>query len=1020
MSTFADFALLAAVPSYGGAEILRAQRILPMGPGPRVHLAILGRNDSVARRIIAAAHAGSAVLHPSLARIFEVCRFDGVSYAVGDPSEGLDLSALLSRSRRPLPYELALAVAAMLGRVGVALHDAGGPGSRGGPAGFASVVSGGLGLEVVFLETTGAVRLRPLSAAGIDPDVPSALRAPEEAISMAADVYSLGRLLMAMLSGDASGLTMPRLSASSPMATLLAQMVQRRPEQRPHLHDAITRLEQALRERNISAADQAVRAALQGPYKQFVVDPGLALDASPHIIHELRVRLPYVYGAIERLWPSVNPGFAPAPPVFAALAAPPVPLLGNGGTDDDDDDAPVFSDQKPKRRRPRTAATLRIDANEMAAAVAAADAAGPLVEEQPKRRSSRPTVKTVIIPTAEMIKGLPNGGATPSDDDDDGAFDNSGIAGRAASSRPQHTVLFDEGFSPFAPPPPQAAPVPFHEDLDDDDPGGPTRELELSPPSVFSAPPPPSPPPAPAKRPPRPPTLAALAVFDNGDDDIDDADDDPELAPIEGSLFQRLQAAEAAEAAAATRAMPSRAPSSPPAAAVPSRRQAPTIDAAVDPRDLLRSVLDDDDLSDDDNGAIDASDEDDAGFLSRSPQRPVSTVVGPAPQLSDPGSPSGATVPRPAVPPSTIAEDVAFAPPPSVPVADEGDFAAAFAFAFVADPPAATRNDSDNDDDEQTALPAPVPSSEPPLLDDLEEIEEVEAIEDEPPELIDDAASFVMVGEAGAAFAPEHNPFDQSTRIYAAQALQQARNELDDEEGTGDDVVDDLDLDGDLDADIDAALAGALPFSEPAGDAINDDDDVIGDSPWATPGSLTGPAQPSAFEPRTELVEAGAWNAPSEVPPPHVVPESAQVAVAPKPYASPFAALAPSLAPQTMVSTSPLRSEVEAPRTTVGSLGEQEAVLDSAVPRNVTGVYTPPRGASATSELVVEAVVGATVALNGTVVGTVVEGGRFGVEVAGDARVVVRVTLPGHAPWSSVVTVQGRPRVRVKATLQPR
>ena len=45
---------------------------------------------------------------------------------------------------------------------------------------------------------------------------------------------------------------------------------------------------------------------------------------------------------------------------------------------------------------------------------------------------------------------------------------------------------------------------------------------------------------------------------------------------------------------------------------------------------------------------------------------------------------------------------------------------------------------------------------------------------------------------------------------------------------------------------------------------------------------------------------------------------------------------------------------------------------------------------------------------------------RFTVDVAADARVVVRVTLAGHAPWSSVVTVKGRRRLRVKASLQPR
>lgn len=106
------------------------------------------------------------------------------------------------------------------------------------------------------------------------------------------------------------------------------------------------------------------------------------------------------------------------------------------------------------------------------------------------------------------------------------------------------------------------------------------------------------------------------------------------------------------------------------------------------------------------------------------------------------------------------------------------------------------------------------------------------------------------------------------------------------------------------------------------------------------------------------------------------------------------------------------------PATTIGA-----DVFEPSVPRGITGLYDPPPASApppAPAELVVEGPAGATVALNGTPMGTVPDTGRLSVEVAGDARVVVRVTLAGCAPWSSVVSVLGRPRVRVKAVLAAR
>jgi hypothetical protein len=105
VSHFADFALLASIPSYGGAEILRTVRVGPMGPGPRAHLALFGRSEVIARRVVSVAMAASGVQHPALARIHEVAVFDGVVFGVGDAAEGVDVSSVLAseKARRKAP-----------------------------------------------------------------------------------------------------------------------------------------------------------------------------------------------------------------------------------------------------------------------------------------------------------------------------------------------------------------------------------------------------------------------------------------------------------------------------------------------------------------------------------------------------------------------------------------------------------------------------------------------------------------------------------------------------------------------------------------------------------------------------------------------------------------------------------------------------------------------------------------------------------------------------------------------------
>jgi hypothetical protein len=66
--------------------------------------------------------------------------------------------------------------------------------------------------------------------------------------------------------------------------------------------------------------------------------------------------------------------------------------------------------------------------------------------------------------------------------------------------------------------------------------------------------------------------------------------------------------------------------------------------------------------------------------------------------------------------------------------------------------------------------------------------------------------------------------------------------------------------------------------------------------------------------------------------------------------------------------------------------------------------------------LIVDAPDGASVAINGKVMGA----GRVTVELDANAKALVRVELAGFSPWSSVVKVEGRPRVRVRPTLKPK
>ncbi len=808
MSTFADFALLAAVPSYGGAEILRAQRVLPMGPGPRVHLALFGRNDAVMGRVVAAANAGAAILHPAIARIYEVARYDGVVYGVGDPSEGLDLPALMG-GKKGVAIDLGLAIVASLARVAVAIHDAAGPGYRGPPLGLGAVLSGGLSLDPVFLEPSGAVRIRPLAAAGMDPDAPSGFRAPEAQISMSADVYALGRVLMALLSGDASGRTVPRLPSTSSLPQLLARMVHMQAGERMHLHEAVTRLEQAVREQGAVSADQVIRTALAGPLRSLVVDPGFALDAPPRVVDTLRMQLAWVYPAIERLWPTMAPTMAPPAPAMAALP----PSTSDEGN-------AVFTDARPVRRqKAKTLETVLFNPAE------ARGALPPSVSDEGAAFKPK-TSPTLIIPTVEMARALP---PMASADDDTG-------------ERTGKTRLIDpSSFRPFSPPPPPSL-------------------------GVARPPLPPAPPPLAGKGPPR----IEVAL------DVDIEDDDPDER---------------------TQMLP------PEKAAILVQGRVDVVDAIADSfADAFADAFADSFKGDDDE--VFAAD----GAFSPSGV-PSTTAVAPPPVLSEPGG--GVT-------------DAIFA------VANASTALAA----ERSDPTDRARGRADRGLGAFGSTPG-------------------QAVDDGP-DLLDDAAAFVMVGEAGRTFESHKNPFKASTRMVPAQAMLPAIEHGDDE------------------------LVGAASAD---------------DAPVEDVFSEEGPARPSATpafskddDLRTEMVSAD-----------HVASmlRGIEAAQAPVPVFS---------------AEGPPEAEGRRPQPVSGLSTDGRRLPTPPTPR-----ASVPDGV-ALAQLFIDAPPGASVSVNGTVVGS----GPTTVDVGATSRCVVKVTFAGHMPFSTVVMLHGRPRVRVKPALKPR
>lgn len=315
MATFADFALLRAVASYGGAEVLRARRVLPAGTGGPVHLALLGTDAAVVTRVATVAAAQAP--HEQVVRILEVGTCDGQGYAVADAVDGVELSAVLEHDRRKKAtpdLAFSLAVAGQLAQLSVELNERGDVWAADGGAGLSALFPAGLRLDGVVLRADGKVAVRVLAGAVQDPARPTPFRAPElrnRKPSASSDVFLVTQVLRALLSCDASATSAPRLTgAAGSLANLLAAGLSASPDERLGLFMLVERFVYALEQAapRIKPAN-VVMGALKRDYKSLVPE-ALADPDYTSIASGLRARLGQVRATLEVAWPLEGEGTA--------------------------------------------------------------------------------------------------------------------------------------------------------------------------------------------------------------------------------------------------------------------------------------------------------------------------------------------------------------------------------------------------------------------------------------------------------------------------------------------------------------------------------------------------------------------------------------------------------------------------------------------------------------------------------------------------------------------------------------
>lgn len=280
--------------------------------------------EPVVARLVAAADAVGRSVHDRVGRILEVGSSSGALYAVAEAVEGVPLSALIERQRRTRasPHvELALAITFQLAELANDLHDRSDVWDVAAGVGLSSLFPAGLTLDAVILLPDGAVMIRPLAAAANAPESPSAFRAPElgkQPASAASDVFLVAQTLRALLSGDSTAMSPPRLAgALAAFAPLLAAGLAPNPDERLGLFMLLERLQTWLSTTGRDAAAVVMEAVQSEPETAFARDPdpapspaALALGAQPAAARAV----------LEVAWPRRPQSAPPGAPEIADVA----------------------------------------------------------------------------------------------------------------------------------------------------------------------------------------------------------------------------------------------------------------------------------------------------------------------------------------------------------------------------------------------------------------------------------------------------------------------------------------------------------------------------------------------------------------------------------------------------------------------------------------------------------------------------------------------------------------------------
>ncbi len=329
MATFADFALLKAVPSYGGAEIVLARRARPTPidrarPLPPVadpvHLALFGDAEAAeAARIIAVASSAAQTAHEQVARILEVGAHDGTLYATAVAVDGVDVAATVEHDRRRQAapdVAFSLAVAQQLAQVALDLHERGDVWAEDDGTGLSALFPAGLRLDALVLRKDGRLAVRILAGAAADPARPTAFRAPELAThkpTVASDVFVAAQALRALLTGDAAAMSAPRFGpAAAQLGPLLAAALAKNPDERLGLFMLVERLGVEL-ERVAGRTPAAAVAAsfLKREYRALVPDDADDSSTTTPSLPRSAGKAPTVF------WPAPKKKDAVAAPVAA-------------------------------------------------------------------------------------------------------------------------------------------------------------------------------------------------------------------------------------------------------------------------------------------------------------------------------------------------------------------------------------------------------------------------------------------------------------------------------------------------------------------------------------------------------------------------------------------------------------------------------------------------------------------------------------------------------------------------------